>query len=158
MPSIWDDIKKTVKESATVVKEKTEEFSRIGKLRYEIMGIDKKIEKVTMELGAKVYELISRNKATALDKNNEVRNAVKSIDELKKERVAKDKEIDKVKKEAQEGQKEKSGVQTPKKKDSSKVKSSTAKPAQSRSSQKSSSASKTSKKKTGTKKSTNRPS
>lgn len=158
MPSIWDDIKKTVKESATVIKEKTEEYSKIGKLRYEIMGIDKKIEKETAELGTHVYKLIRQKKATPLEKNKEVINSIKSIDELKKERMTKEKEIDKVKKEIQEGQKEKSKGQSSKKKPSSKAKRTTTKPTQSRSSQKSSSTTTTSNKKSGSKKSTNRPS
>jgi hypothetical protein len=65
MSGFWKKVKKTLKESADVIKEtavtvaeKTQEATKMGKLKIQIMGLSRNAEKNFAEMGGRVYELL----------------------------------------------------------------------------------------------------
>ena len=65
MPGFWKKVKKTLKESAEIIKEtavtvaeKTQEATEMGKLKIQIMGLNRAAEKNFAEMGGRVYELL----------------------------------------------------------------------------------------------------
>ena len=60
MSPLWEDIKKKLKEGVTVAAEKTEEYTKIGKVKVEILNINRNIDKTFTNLGREVYTLIDQ--------------------------------------------------------------------------------------------------
>jgi len=65
MPEFWKRVKKTLKESAEIIKEKaitvaekTQEVTEMGKLKIQVMGLSRAAEKNFAEMGGRVYELL----------------------------------------------------------------------------------------------------
>lgn len=98
-PPLWEDIKKTVKEGVSIAAEKTEEYTKIGKIKVEILNINRNIDKTFTELGREVYTLITKGKKAELAKNAKVNELMTKIGELKASLKAKEAEIETIKKE-----------------------------------------------------------
>lgn len=81
--SLWEDIKKTVKEGVSVAAEKTEEYTKIGKLKVEILNMKRNIDKTFTELGRETYTLLKGSKKGDLAKNEKLKNLLTRIDEQK---------------------------------------------------------------------------
>ncbi len=99
MGTFWEDVKKTVKQGLSVAAEKTEEYTRIGKIKVDIMGIKKDIDKTYREIGKCVYELIKNKKAASIAKDETILDLKKKVDTLKKNLVEKEEEIEQIRKE-----------------------------------------------------------
>jgi len=93
MSTLWDDIAKTIREGVDSVVEKTEELTKIGKAKVEIINIKRNIEKHFAELGGKVYQLIVEEKQTKIASNTDVKNIINLVKELEKELKAKEAEL-----------------------------------------------------------------
>ncbi|MFQ5606164.1 MAG: hypothetical protein ACE5HS_23075, partial [bacterium] len=64
MANLWDDIAKTIREGVDTVVEKTEELTKIGMIKMDIINIKRNVDKNFSELGGKVYHLlVEENKA-----------------------------------------------------------------------------------------------
>jgi len=81
--SLWEDIKKTVKEGVSVAAEKTEEYTKIGKLKVEILTMKRNIDKTFTELGRETYTLLKGSKKGDLAKNEKLKKLLTRIDEQK---------------------------------------------------------------------------
>ena len=102
MPStLWEDIKKTVKDGVSVAAEKTEEYTKIGKVKVDVLNIKRNIEKLHEDLGKEVYRLISTGKKTDLASNEKVTGLVQKLDDQQEMLNKKEKEIERIKKEAE---------------------------------------------------------
>lgn len=100
MPStLWEDIKRTVKEGVSVAAEKTEEYTKIGKVKVDVLNIKRNIEKLYEDLGKAVYELVSSGKKADLASNTKVETLVKKLDDQKEILKKKEDEIEAIKKE-----------------------------------------------------------
>jgi len=106
MANLWDDIAKTIREGVDTVVEKTEELTKIGKIKVDIINIKRNIEKNFSELGGKVYHLIVEEKKTQIAGDKEVKELIDCVKILEKELQDKNVELknikskDKVKEEA----------------------------------------------------------
>jgi len=94
MSTLWDDIAKTIREGVDTVVGKTEELTKIGKTKVEIINIKRNIEKNFAELGGKVYQLIVEEKQTKIASNVDVKNLIDLVKSLEKELKAKQEELD----------------------------------------------------------------
>ena len=101
MGTFWEDVKKTVKEGLTVAVEKTEEVGKIGKVKIEILKLEKDRDKVLRDLGTEMHSLIKKNKSLAATQSDKVKKMITKIDNLKKSLKAKENEIEKIKKDAE---------------------------------------------------------
>ena len=61
MANLWDDIARTIRDGVGTVVEKTEELTKIGKIKVDIINIKRNVDKNFSELGGKVYHLIVEN-------------------------------------------------------------------------------------------------
>ncbi len=108
MSPLWEDIKKKLKEGVTVAAEKTEEYTKIGKVKVEILNINRNIDKTFTNLGREVYTLIDKKKGAEISKNKKVIELVTKIKDLKTSLAAKEAEIEAIKQEASSKGKEES--------------------------------------------------
>ncbi len=118
MSPLWEDIKKKLKEGVTVAAEKTEEYTKIGKVKVEILNINRNIDKTFTNLGREVYTLIDKKKGAEISKNKKVVELVAKIKDLKSSLAAKEAEIEAIKQEASSKDREESKsspVEKPKK-------------------------------------------
>lgn len=100
MSSLWDDIKKTVKDGVNVAANKTEELSKIGKVKVDIYKLNQSVEKSINQLGMEVYEQLSPGKKAKIDLSASIQELVKTIGGLKESLKQKEEEIEKIKAEA----------------------------------------------------------
>ncbi len=97
--SFWDDLSKVFKRSVSVVAKKTDEYTKIGKIKVDIIGIKREIDKLFGLLGGKVYHLIAEENNTKVASNEEVKELVAKINELNEKLVQKKEELEQVRKE-----------------------------------------------------------
>lgn len=101
MSTLWDDIAKTIRDSVDTVVSKTEELTKIGKIKVDIINIKRNIEKQFAELGGTVYHLID-DKKTSIASNADVKTIVEKIKKFEKQLNAKNEELEKMKAAAKE--------------------------------------------------------
>ena len=119
MPStFWNDLKNTLKTGFNVAAEKTEEYTKIGKLKVDIMNLKRTLDKHYTDLGKEAFELINKGKEGDFSTNAKVKGFVGKIKELSKTIKDKDAEIEKIKaehaKKEADKKKEGSGSEKPK--------------------------------------------
>ena len=74
--SFWDDISEKFKKSVSVLANKTDEYTKIGKIKVDIISIKRDLDKVYNELGEKVYDLIVDEKNTRIASNEDVKELI----------------------------------------------------------------------------------
>ncbi len=112
MPSLWDDIAKTIREGVDTVVEKTEELTKIGKIKIDILNIKRNVQKNFSELGGRVYHLIIKEKKTAISADKEATEIIECIKILEKELDDKKSELEKVKSKQSSNSESKSATKT----------------------------------------------
>ena len=90
MANLWERISKSFVNGVTVAVEKTEEFTKLGKAKLEILNTKRKISKSFTELGGITYDAIKTNKTEELSKKSEVKELVKTIKELESDLAGKE--------------------------------------------------------------------
>jgi hypothetical protein len=98
MSSLWEDITRTIREGVDTVVEKTEELTKIGKIKVDIINIKRNIEKNFAEMGGKTYHLIVEEKKNQISKDKEIMELVECVKLLEKELEDKKKDLENVKK------------------------------------------------------------
>jgi hypothetical protein len=93
MDSAWEKIKKSVKEGAALSIEKIEEYSKVGKLKVEEFAAKRKVERNFMEIGERVFELITADKKADPASDVSVKKAISNVKALRDELAAIDKKI-----------------------------------------------------------------
>ena len=116
MANLWDDIAKTIREGVGTVVEKTEELTKIGRIKVDILNIKRNVKKNFSELGGRVYQLITKEKKTAISTDREAKEIIECIKILEKELDDKKLGLAKVKSKqsSNSGTKSKSKTQTKK--------------------------------------------
>ncbi|MCI0495042.1 hypothetical protein L0Z72_08530 [candidate division KSB1 bacterium] len=91
-----DDLAKLFKKGITVVAKKTDEYTKIGKIKVEIIGIKRDIEKRFSELGGRTFQLIAEENNTKVAANEEVKSIIEAIKQLNEKLGLKKAELDQV--------------------------------------------------------------
>jgi hypothetical protein len=65
--------------------DKTSEYTRIGRIKIDVLGIKKEIEEKFIELGGRVYHNVTEKNKTCIDKDIEIGQLILQIKELQKE-------------------------------------------------------------------------
>ncbi|MBT4484390.1 MAG: hypothetical protein HOC71_12020 [Candidatus Latescibacteria bacterium] len=81
----WGKIKKSVAEGVSTAAEKTEEYTKMGKAKLDVLGVKHKISKKFTELGGIVYDAAKDNKTKEVFQSPEVQVLIKSLNELEAE-------------------------------------------------------------------------
>lgn len=97
MPIQWNDVKKWVSETTNTAVNESKELARKGKIQVDIMSVRHKTTLALTELGSTVYELIRKEKSTAVAGNDKVKELVEKIHalELELKRMEKEKKTKK---------------------------------------------------------------
>ncbi len=103
MDTVWEKIKKGLRDGASVSMEKIEEFSKIGKLKIEEIAAKRKIERNYADIGERVFDLIEEEKGNDVASDLSVKKSVENVIALREELS----EIDAKIKEIQEAAKKK---------------------------------------------------
>lgn len=101
MTSLLEDIKKTLEESYDVVRDsastmidKAEDFGKISKLKFEIRQISSNVEKKLTVLGDAVFPHLIKNDVETLKDNPAIKLLVEELQDLNKQMDDKQKEVD----------------------------------------------------------------
>ena len=85
MDNVWERIRKGVKEGAALSMEKIEEYTKVGKLKIEEFSVKRKIERNFVDMGERVFELISDKKGSDIEKDILINNSIENVNALKEE-------------------------------------------------------------------------
>ncbi len=96
----------SIREGLELVVDKTEEYSKIGKLKVDIFGIKRNIERQFVELGGRVYEMMTTGAADKIAGDEECKKLVATVQSLEQQLKEKEAEIEKVKAEKERERRE----------------------------------------------------
>ena len=85
MDTMWEKIKKGLRDGASVSMEKIEEFSKLGKLKIEEIAAKRKIERNFADIGERTFDLIEESKGTEIHDDLAVKKAVENVIALREE-------------------------------------------------------------------------
>jgi len=104
MDSLWEKVKKGVSAGASVAAEKAGELSRIGKMKLDIAGVNRNINKTLTELGGIAYHLLSEENAPVIADQEEVKQIVEQLKMLEIDLHAKEAELEAMRSQKKEGE------------------------------------------------------
>jgi hypothetical protein len=88
MDTMWDKVKKGLRDGAAVSVEKIEEYTKIGKLKIEELSAKRKIERTFMDLGERTFDLIDNGKdGTAIVADLTIQKAIENVKKLREELI-----------------------------------------------------------------------
>ncbi|MBN1154560.1 hypothetical protein JXB12_06510 [candidate division KSB1 bacterium] len=96
---VWDDLTKMFKKGVSVVAKKTDEYTRIGKIKVDIIGIKRDIERQNLELGKKVYQLLVEENDNKIASNTDIKDIIEKATEFNNKLKEKYDELEAVKEE-----------------------------------------------------------
>jgi|GEM_PF-1360618 len=95
----WDDLSRVFKRGVSVVAKKTDEYTKIGKIKVDIIGIKRDIDKQFTLLGGKVYQLIAEENNTKIASHEDVKEIIDKVKDLNHQLSQKKEELEKVREE-----------------------------------------------------------
>ncbi len=95
--SLWETVKKGLVEGFQVASDKTSEYTRIGRLKIDVLGIKKEIEEKFIELGGRVYHQINEENQFGFKKNEAVNALITEIRKLEDDLNRCDQELEQLK-------------------------------------------------------------
>lgn len=107
MKGFWEKTKKTLKNKASSLGEKVEEYGKYGKLALTKYNLIKQLEKMHENLGSLVYTTWKEEKLKKIDDNEEILNLLLKIRGLENEIKEVNDQIVSIKKEEQEEKRKK---------------------------------------------------
>jgi hypothetical protein len=88
MDTMWEKIKKGLKDGATLSIEKIEEYTKLGKLKVEELAAKRKIERNFMDMGERTFDLIEAGKdGKDITDDLVVKKAIENVKSLRDELV-----------------------------------------------------------------------
>lgn len=85
MDTMWEKIKKSLKDGAALSMEKIEEYTKLGKLKVEEMAAKRKIERNFIDIGERVYDLVEEGKGDTVNNDLTVKKASENVTALREE-------------------------------------------------------------------------
>ncbi len=104
--SLWEEIKKELSGSFQTVAGKTSEYTRIGRIKIDVLGIKKEIEEKFIELGGRVYQQAIEENKKSIDDDMHISQLIMQIRELEQELKENEDELLAIKKDAGSGSEE----------------------------------------------------
>jgi hypothetical protein len=85
MDTVWERVKKNLKDGAVYSMEKIEEFSRIGKLKVEEITAKRKITRNFIDIGERAFDLIESGKGSEAGDDLAIKTSMENIRFLREE-------------------------------------------------------------------------
>jgi hypothetical protein len=110
MTEFWDNLKKGLSDGIKTVSAKTEELTKIGRLKIEVIAVKRDIEKSFIEFGGKIYHQLNKKSSVDIREDDDLNNLVNQIKTFEKKMKKLEKDIERIHSEAKVGtKKEKNG-------------------------------------------------
>ena len=84
MSTFWESLKKNLQQGVQTVSEKTDELTKIGRLKIEVIAVKRDIEKLFVELGGRVYDILQNQKKASIPKDDEIKKLVQRVEKFEK--------------------------------------------------------------------------
>jgi len=94
-----DDLSNALKKGISTIARKTDEYTKIGKIKVDIIGIKRDIDKKFNELGAKTYQLIVEQNNTKVAADEVVQKLIEEVKGLNRQLQEKKEELERVREE-----------------------------------------------------------
>ena len=85
MDTMWDKIKKNLRDGAALSMEKIEEYTKLGKLKVEELAAKRKVERNFIDMGERVFDLMEEGKGDTIGDDLTVKKAAENITALREE-------------------------------------------------------------------------
>ncbi len=95
-PTLWNKVTKGLKDSYVYAADKTDVYTRIGKRRLSIIGINRNIDRTFNEMGEKVYNLLAAGGGSTVESDLAVNELFEKIKQYEGELTAKEAEIEQI--------------------------------------------------------------
>ncbi len=92
----FDEAIRKINEGMNRIAAKTDELTRRGRIKFEIVGIKREIERYFNELGHAVFELSAEHAAEAIGSDDSVTSKIERIHELKRQLEEKKAEYERI--------------------------------------------------------------
>jgi len=96
--SLWENLKKGFIEGLQTASDKTSEFTKIGRIKIDILGVKKEIEEKLIELGGRIYHRIQEEQNYDIFSEKNIIQLIERIRELEEELNKYDEELKRLKK------------------------------------------------------------
>jgi len=96
---LWENLKKGVLEGLQAASDKTSEYTRIGRIKIDVLGLKKEIEEKFIELGGRVYHNAIEKKIYTITDDVEIQRLMEQLKDLEAELNAYDEELKRIKEE-----------------------------------------------------------
>ena len=95
--TFWINVKKRLQGGLQSATDKTSEYTKIGRIKIDILAIKKEIEEKLVELGGRLYHLVSQEQNYEIAKDKYILQLIEQIKELEAELEIYDKELQRIK-------------------------------------------------------------
>ena len=109
MASLFDEIRDGFREGIALVADKADEYTKIGKLQVEILGVQRNIDKLFSELGGRTYEILKEGDDRPVAEDEEIKRLISELRALEDQLNSKKREIESVKAEKENLRKDRAG-------------------------------------------------
>ncbi len=96
--SLWENLKKGLLDGLQSASDRTSEYTKIGRIKIDVLGLKKEIEEKFIELGGRVYHNITEKQLTNCDGDLQIEQLIEQIKELEIELQKYDQELTRIKK------------------------------------------------------------
>jgi hypothetical protein len=95
--SLWEHLKKGLMEGIQTATDKTSEYTKIGRIKIDVLGVKKEIEEKLQELGGRLYHLIVEDQSYDIKKDKHIMQLIEQVKELEEELQVYSKELKRIK-------------------------------------------------------------
>jgi len=95
--TLWANIKKGFMEGIQSASDKTSEYTRIGRIKIDILGVKKEIEEKLLELGGRLYDQIAEKRNYDIQNDKYILQLIEQIKELEIELKKYNHELNRIK-------------------------------------------------------------
>jgi len=83
--SLWNNIKKGLMEGIHTATDKTSEYTKIGRIKIDILGVKKEIEEKLLELGGRLYDQVVEKDKYDIQGDKYIMQLIEQVKELENE-------------------------------------------------------------------------
>ncbi|MBN1408520.1 MAG: hypothetical protein JW956_12055 [Calditrichaceae bacterium] len=95
--TLWNNIKKGLMEGIHTATDKTSEYTKIGRIKIDILGVKKEIEEKLLELGGRLYDKIVEKDQYDIQNDKYIMQLIEQVKELENELKKYSQELNRIK-------------------------------------------------------------
>lgn len=85
MAGLWDDVRSWLSDATRSAVKEAEDLTRRGRLKFEMMNLNRQLERAFADLGGRAYELLAKRRVADLGSDEEVVRHLERIKGLEQE-------------------------------------------------------------------------